>query len=218
MAITSGDITNFAQIMIWVVNIIYFTALIPQIWLNYKLRSTNGLSDYMILGYMAGYIAQMYYNFCLDLPSGYKVIVPFALFGVLIMTFQRIYYHKHKGSSDLFFLSATIACWVISILAIPFAFKYPKETGYVCGWITTCIWSTYQIPQAVKIYKNKSVTGLSLPFTLLLGLGILTETISGFILNLPMPTIFNNLRSITSYIIFLAIYFYYRNYDLKKRN
>lgn len=214
MQITPAHLNTIAEVTIWIVNIIYSAALIPQVILNYKLKSTKGLSDFMILGYMSGYIAQIYYNFCIGLPAGYKVVAPFALASVLIMVFQRIYYHKKEP--DLYFISFCMGWWVLSILAIPFAFKAPQMTGYICGWITTFIWSTYQIPQAYKIYKNKSVRGLSLPFTLLLGLGILIETISGFILHLPMPTIFNNLRSITAYILFIGLYFYYRAMDMKK--
>lgn len=212
MSITPDSINSFAQITIWIVNLLYFLAILPQIWLNYKLKSTKGLSDFMLLGYMLGYGSQVYYNFCLGLPNGYKVMAPFGLFGVLIMIFQRIYYHK--TDLDLVFLTCAITIWCIFILGIPIAFIYPIITGHIAGWITTVAWSVYQIPQAFKIYQQKSVKGLSLPFILILGLGILIETISGFILHLPMPTIFNNIRSISAYVIFLGIYFYY----MKKNN
>ena len=43
------------EIIPWIVNICYVGALIPQIFLNYKVKSTRGLSDLYLLGYLNGY-------------------------------------------------------------------------------------------------------------------------------------------------------------------
>ena len=77
--------TLFSQVLVWVLCGIYFGAIFPQIFLNYKLKSTAGLSNLMLLFFFVGYISEAYYVICLHLPIGYRFFVPLGLVAVMVM-------------------------------------------------------------------------------------------------------------------------------------
>ena len=60
------------QLSVWGALSFYFIALVPQIILNYRLKSADGLSDLYLWAFFNGYVAEVFYVFfvCL-LPTGY---------------------------------------------------------------------------------------------------------------------------------------------------
>jgi len=125
------DVTCWAYVVVWGVNIIYCVGLFPQIKLNYDLKSTKGLSDLMIVEYTIAYLSYVLYIFCLNLPLGYKVLVPAALATATIILLQRFYYHG-INSTPLFFYAITMVS-IITVITIPFAWFYPNRTGHISG-------------------------------------------------------------------------------------
>ena len=77
----------FAKNIVWIAHALFCIALVPQILLNYKLKTTKGLSDLLIIGYLNGYISYVYYSYLFNLPLAYKVMVPLAMFLMLIIAF-----------------------------------------------------------------------------------------------------------------------------------
>ncbi|MCF7799711.1 PQ-loop repeat-containing protein [Candidatus Babeliales bacterium] len=195
-------LSNFAVFATWIAQILFFVGLIPQILLNYKLKSTSGLSELLLVGYLNGYIAYLYYTFCCNLPAAYKTIIPIATIAMLIMVFQRFYYVQKLDKKSYKILFFYFLNFLFAISVLPLAMNYKNIVGSFLGWIMAFIWATYQIPQIFKIFKNKTTFGYSFLLVSLIGIGDLVELTGALILNLPMPTILNALRGFLIYLIF----------------
>ena len=72
------------------------------------------------------------------------------------------------------------------------------------------IWATYQIPQVVKVFLEKSVHGFSFSLVSLVAFGDAIELIVALLLGLPAPTLFNDFRGILIYVIFSLQFWYYK--------
>ncbi|MFA5075115.1 MAG: PQ-loop repeat-containing protein [Candidatus Babeliales bacterium] len=203
-------LSNFAVLATWTAQILFFVGLIPQILLNYKLKSTQGLSELLLIGYLNGYIAYLYYTFCCNLPAAYKTIIPIATVAMLIMVFQRFYYVKEFDKKIYKILLIYILNFLFTISLLPFAINYKTIIGTSLGWIMAFIWATYQIPQIFKIFKEKTTFGYSFLLVSLIGVGDFVELLGALILNLPMPTILNALRGFLIYLIFCLQFWIYK--------
>ena len=199
-----------AQSIIWIAHSLFCAALLPQIWLNYKLKSTKGLSDLLLIGYLNGYISYLYYSYLLDFPLAYKVMVPFAMFLTLIIAFQRFLYASYAEKKDSYLLAFYILNIAIAIAIVPLVLRYQVVFGYFFGWSMMLIWATYQIPQVWKVFVDKSVYGFSFALVSLIAFGDLIEFIVALILGLPVPTLLNDFRGILIYIIFLFQFWHYK--------
>ena len=190
----------------WLVNVLYFFGLMPQIYLNHKLKSVSGMSDFMLFGIFSGYATSIFYVFCLNLPGSYKVFFPLGFMATGVMVGQRFYYDKECRISlfctYMFFLALCVLC-------IPLSFKYTNWVGHAAGWIAMGIWAVYQLPQAVKMYLERSTRGFSFAFATLMAAGVLTELISATILSLPLQTILSNTRGLLAYVIFCIQFYVY---------
>lgn len=202
-------IHEIAHGAVWLLNGIYFIAILPQIFLNYKLKSTRGLNDTMLFMYLVGYIADTIYAYALDLPFGYKVFVPAGLIATAYMLVQRVTYTTgaipiaFKLWSGLIAMGGAIALFATT--------QYPILMGHVGGWVSTLLFGTYQIPQIIQVYKRKSVHGLSLFFILTLGLGTSLELFASLVLNLPLPSLITGIRGVTIYSLFLLFFYWYKS-------
>ncbi|MFA5075116.1 MAG: PQ-loop repeat-containing protein [Candidatus Babeliales bacterium] len=203
-------VSNFVALAIWVAQILFFIGLIPQILLNYKLKSTKGLSEFLLFGYLNGSITYLYYIFCCNLPLAYKIIMPMVLLAVIIMIFQRFYYSEcfyDKEYKILFF-------YILNILFYIFLIKLFIEYslfGIILGWITALIWATYQFPQVFKIFKDKTIKGFSFSLAFLVGFGNLIEFIAALNLKLPLPTTLNSFRGFLIFLIFCLQFWIYKD-------
>ncbi|MBD3231961.1 hypothetical protein GF322_04880 [Candidatus Dependentiae bacterium] len=200
----------FAKSIVWVSHILFCVALLPQIWVNYKLKSTRGLSDFLIIGYLNGYISYVYYSYLLGLPLAYKVMVPLATFFMLIIAFQRFFYANYTQRKDKYFLAFYVFNLAIAIFLMPIAFRDRLSFGYFFGWTMMLVWATYQIPQVVKVFLDKSVHGFSFSLVSLVAFGDMIELIVAIILKLPVPTLLNDFRGILIYLIFSFQFWRYK--------
>lgn len=202
----------FLHAVAWAVNILFWGGLVPQVILNYRLKTARGLSDVMLWGYFNGYIAYVYYAFCCNLPLAYRVVVPLCFVTMLLMVVQRFVYdgayQKDKKLLVFYILNA-----VAAILILPQAFKQAWFIGSIAGWIEITIWALYQIPQVFKIHVNKSVVGFSFALVTLVGIGDIIELIVAITLRMPLQTIVNDLRGIVIYLIFCVQFWLYNQRD-----
>ena len=83
---------NLAYIFLWVANIIFFVSILPQIFLNYKIKSTKGLSDFFILLCFCSSLSYWCYAFANDLPIVYIIMANLNLAAFLFLIFQKFYY------------------------------------------------------------------------------------------------------------------------------
>lgn len=154
--------TLLANIFTWIAHSLFFLGILPQIVLNYRLKSTNGLSDLLLIGYFNGYVSYLYYTFCLGFPLAYKVILPMATAAVIFMVFQRFLYLDKLTQKDKSLLALYIFNFLFALSLIPLATKYPIYVGHFFGWLMMLIWATYQIPQVFKVFLDRSLVDLTL--------------------------------------------------------
>ncbi|MCK4651161.1 PQ-loop repeat-containing protein [Candidatus Babeliales bacterium] len=194
----------------WFINISYLGALLPQLFLNYKMKTTSGLSDLYILGYFSGYAAHIFYVYGLNFPVVYRIMGPFALLAVALIVFQRFFYRDIQicfGSLKLYFIGL-----LIIITAIFIFLNSPKIVGMCAGWVAMVIWSVYQLPQVFKIYQTKSVKGFSFLLVSMIAVGNLIEFIIAFVLNWPIQSLLIALRGLIIYSIFCVQFWKYSEY------
>lgn len=195
------------NIIPWIVNAAYFFAILPQIILNYKMKTTRGLSDLYVLGYFNGYVANLLYVYCLDFPIAYRIVGPFSLIAVIFIIFQRFFYKDLKVKSKKFRLY--FSDFLLVVLFIPFVIKDPRFAGHVAGWASVIIWCTYQIPQIITIYKRKSVENFSFILVTAIGIGNLLEFLMASFLNYPLQSILIAIRGMIVYVIFCFQFWFY---------
>ncbi len=195
---------------VWIVNIIYCVGIVPQILLNYRLKSVRGLSDLMLMGYVVGYITYCYHIFLSDknFPMAYKIMGPLSLLMVMVIVFQSFYYNEYKRR--LWRMGGYVLTFALGILLLPFALLYPDWIAYLCGWTYFSIWLVYMLPQGVKIYMEKSVEGFSFIFVTVMSLGVFLELVSALFLGLSLPVILNALRGLAAYVIFCIFFYVYK--------
>ena len=194
---------------IWIFHIMAATGILPQILLNYKLKSTAGLSNTYISIYISGYVFHLLYVFCLDLPIAYKVMGPLLFFLVLVLVFQRFIYNKDKAKNH----PVKLYCmnfFIISFL-IALAINFPIKIGHLAGWISVAIWTIYQLPQVFKIYSKKSVVGFSFAAVSCGGFQNFLELAATLALGLPLQSLFVALRGIIFFAIFCFQFWIYKN-------
>ncbi len=204
MILTQNMIANAA---LWIVHIIAVVGILPQIILNYKVKSTSGLSNIYILIYLFGSVIELFYVFCLDLPIAYKIMGPISLLLVLTLTLQCFIYNEYKFVRR----SMRLYCanFFIIFLLIVLAINFPYQIGHVAGWIALVIWTIYQLPQVYKIYSKKSVEGFSFVTILFGGFQNLLGLIAILALGVPLQSVFAALRGLIFFAVFCFMFWIY---------
>lgn len=201
---------NFNLLFPWIAQVIFFFSILPQIRLNFKLKSTKGVSDFLLSGLFYAYTLYIFYAYCLDLPLAHKVMVPLSWSLALIMIFQRFYYSDKKDFGFKFLLLLSV---IFFILLIPIALRHSYIIGHLAGWIMIIIWATYQLPQLFKNYSLRSVHGLSFSLLSITAFGDFTEFLVALYLGLPSQTYLSNFRGLLVYLIFVFQFFKFRTVD-----
>ncbi|MCK4651209.1 PQ-loop repeat-containing protein [Candidatus Babeliales bacterium] len=204
MILTQNMIANVA---LWVVHIIAVAGILPQIFLNYKVKSTYGLSNIYILIYLFGNVTQLFYVFCLDLPIAYKIMSPLSLLLVLALVIQCFIYNKQKFECCSIRLYSVN--FFILFLLIVLAINFPHKIGHLAGWISLVVWIVYQLPQVYKIYSKKSVEGFSFVTILFMGFQNLLGLIAILALGIPLQSVFAALRGLIFVVIFCFQFWIY---------
>ncbi|MCB9493749.1 MAG: PQ-loop repeat-containing protein [Epsilonproteobacteria bacterium] len=190
-------ITNYC---IWICWAFYVACFFPQITTNLKLRSAAGLCDFFLLGLFNGYWTTLYFVFGCGLPTAYKVFVPLGLLAITTMIAQRLYFDWAAIESSkrrLYGLS-----FLCPILFLPAMYQSPYQWGMIIGWVNVIVASVNQIPQVVKIFRTRSVSGFSLGFVLITGIAACIELSTALFLELPVQSMLCGLRGIAVCLIF----------------
>ena len=182
--------------------------IIPQIILNYKSKSIDGLSKIFLFIYLIGYSISLLYVYGLNLPIIYKIATPVSFLLVLILVFQRFLYSKNKIRLHSVF--AYSAFFLLFFLLIILTVYFPKKIGNLAGWVSFIIWFVYLLPQMFRIYLKKSVEGFSFLFVFSGVIASSLELIVVLVLGLPIQSIFINVRGIVFFSIFCLQFWMYR--------
>ena len=193
----------------WVATSVYFFALIPQIFLNYELRSTSGLSDYMLLLYFSAYATDSIYAHFLNLPISYRTMIPGAFMAVMVIVLQRLYYAPAHGSKKFI----QVLCFIASVIGfILFIGLYDRTiAGWFAGWVSMVSFAVAYLPQLVHVHMVRSVHGVSPVFISMLGIACTIEVVAAFLLGLPFLTLVDCVRGMFVSIVILIQFCMYQN-------
>ena len=196
---------SWLDLSMWASMTFYFVCFIPQIITNFQRKSGSGVSEFLLLLYLNSYLFLMFYIFGLSLPLAYRILVPLQGLATLVLILQRLYYEP---------VLRLIAMYAANIIAaacvIPLAIKNPIEIGSLFGWLAFAVILVNQLPQAIKVYREKSVAGFSFLFVAFTGLAAIIETAAAFAAPLPAQTQCIALRGVLMFVIFCWQFVLYR--------
>jgi len=190
----------------WIPFTIYYFSGIPQILLNYRNRSTSGLSYRMVFFDYTGNFSTTIYTFLLALPFACRVMEPLCMLNIGILVFQCFHYCR-DASARRFLVASYVMLHTVAGLMLVVAWWYPTAIGAAMGWISVGVQLFTHLPQVLKNHARKSVKGLSFGYISLFGFAGFMEMVIAYILGLPIQNLFNGLRAVTYYCI-LCVQFY----------
>ena len=177
--------------------LIWMYAQLPQIYLNYKNKSVEGLSFIFLCFLLTGDIC----NFIgVIITNGLATQIITSTFFICVDSFcvlQYIWYQwirpKFVKSPDASILTISeteinsnltplLASSVIALISID-PYKPPYIYGTIVGWISAAIYMSSRTPQILHNCKRKRTDGLSFQFFISAFLGNSTYAISIFLKN-----------------------------------
>ena len=196
--------TDIAHLILWVTLTLFVSANIPQVLKNYRLRSTKGLSFYMLYLFHTGATLYLPYSYFLNLPLAFKILLPFQVTFLTIMVGQSYYY-----TSSPHYRSRVLWAHGLTFLAILSLITYgilisPYYAGHTAGWIALFCLGSWQIPQMVKMWRARSTKGYSLGSVVISFIAASSGLTASLILGLPPQNILNSGRN----IVFRLVQFY----------
>lgn len=79
-------------VLLWTCLMFYSGCFLPQIWTNYRIKSTSGMSDGFIWCYFTAYLLTVLYVGLQPFPYPYRIMVPIETSLTTVLLLQRFYY------------------------------------------------------------------------------------------------------------------------------
>ncbi|MGD1997427.1 MAG: PQ-loop repeat-containing protein [Candidatus Dependentiae bacterium] len=196
------DLQTIMRGLLWVAYVLYVFCFVPQVLTNIERKSTAGVSNATIFIYFYGYLIEVLYAYFLGLPLALRVMIPVGAGVAGTLVLQRFYYDPDpwlRFRAAIIYATALMAVLLLAVLGV----WYPWVTGHLAGWVGTIMWFIYQIPQAWKVYKTKSVEGFNFFFIIIAIVGAVIEIIAGILIPLPPQAVFNGSRGLLFCCIFI---------------
>jgi hypothetical protein len=193
------------EILVLINRLLYCAALIPLVVKNYQLKTSRGLSDYLVWFLFNGYIALTTFSFCLGLPIAYGAISFLQLCIAGFIVGQRFWYDKFDNHNFL------VRVYVINVLIcgmlIPVAITWPYQIGHLMGWVALICFVSKGIPQIIKVQRAQSVYGFTYWFSAILAIAAVLELRLVFVYNLPLQMVATASWSLIAFFIFTAQFY-----------
>lgn len=192
---------------------VYFIWFLPQIRVNFKRRSTEGLSMFMHGLLCIGYIADLMYGFGRHMPWQYRMVTCSGLASLAVQHYQFGRFGLHKNTEKISYIFISVACLIL----LGYAFynldltRRSKNFYDIAGVISNASWFCYVIPQIIKNYKNKSVEGLSLSFVLFSIILSVCDAVSAWTLGWDYPSKIGAPLTLIKKSVLLMQMKYYKN-------
>ena len=200
-------VLSFSMILIWVSLLLYSGSFIPQIVVNYQIKSARGISDMFIWCYCTGYLLMLLYVFLQPFAYPYRIMVPIETGFMMVLLGQRLYYDGLKKSPG--FNLAIIASFVAIFGMLYFVPVHQQLVANIAGWISFMAFAINPVPQLIKIFRTKTTFGFSFWFASLTAAAQVFELVGGVIECVPIPTLAMAVRGLIVYVfywIFFAKY------------
>lgn len=172
---------------------LYVIWFLPQLWLNFQRKNTDGLSLWMHGLLFLGYSADFLYGFGRHMPWQYRVVTVTGLLCLSVEHFQFMRFGLYDRLSRLTFLFFTTLILLLVAYAFSnvFFFAHQKKYYDVAGFVSNACWATYLFPQMIKNFRLRSTNGLSIGFVEIAVLLSLLDLTSAIVLKWDLPSLIN---------------------------
>ncbi|MCX7125564.1 MAG: PQ-loop repeat-containing protein [Gammaproteobacteria bacterium] len=205
------------EITLSISTVVYFIWFLPQIWLNFKRKSTKGLSLWMHGLLLLGYCADLLYGFGREMQWQYRMVTITGLFFLLIQHYQFWRYslndnkRTRKATHINFILLSSMVLILLFYAVFNFTVDHHSKQYYdIAGFISDICWMTYLFPQIIKNYLAKSVVGLSVGFVVIDIILSCLDMTSTFALHWDWPSVVSAFITLFKKGILVSQIVYYR--------
>ena len=189
---------------------IYLVWLLPQLILNFKRQTTQGLSLSLHALLFTGYLSDLLYGFGCHMQWQYRIVTLIGLSCLIVQHLQFRYYGlaaNEKFGYLLFNIGIIIGS--LTILIILIHFKSNRLLFDSAGLIANFCWFSYAFPQIIKNYRQQSTVALSLIFIILGIISNICDTVSAWSLDWDYPSKIGAPISLVENLILLIQIRYY---------
>lgn len=189
----------------------YFIWFLPQLWLNFKRKDTEGLSYWMHGLLFLGYSADLMYGFGRDMQWQYRLVTIIGLVSLVIQHYQVGRYGLHSRAERLNYLFMSFLILGFLMFSIDnIVLKHHGKRYYdISGAVSSFCWVVYMLPQIIKNYLRKSTEGLSLYFVIFSMLITGCDLTSAIALNWDWPSLMGAPITLLKKGVLLFQCFYY---------
>lgn len=190
----------------------YIIWFLPQLWLNFKRKDTEGLSYWMHGLLFVGYSCDLMYGFGVHMQWQYRFSTIWGLACLCIQHFQIGRYGLHRRTEKWTYIAiSTIVTLVILLAFMTLRFTHESKGFYNwMGMLSNLCWLTYFLPQIIRNYIHKSTQGLSVWFVIVSILMSVCDVTSALMLNWDWPSLVGVPIDLTKKGIVLFQLYYYR--------
>ena len=201
VACTIGNAAGYVSSTIWL------CVLLPQLYLNYKRKSTLGLSLLWALANFTASFINLFFVFRLGLPLFSKVMAVYMPVVESLLLGQFVCYGT-APYSHCFWITWTLACLIWLFTALLSLFVPASVTKL--EWVAIALWSIELFPQLFLNFRRSSTSGQATLSVMLSFVGKTTDFLAAYLLDMPLQTaILAYFSSTTAYLNILQ-FFYYR--------
>ncbi len=204
---------TIGEITLSISTVIYLFWFVPQLWMNYQRKSTEGLSLWMHGLLFLGYSADLLYGFGRDMQWQYRMVTIIGLIFLFLQHIQFARYSDHTKAEKINFILLTmLIIAVFSYAVLNFTWLHHGKKYYdIAGFISDLCWMTYVFPQIVKNFYQKSTKGLSIGFVAISIVLSCLDLTSTFALHWDWPSILSECITLFKKSILVFQIFYYRD-------
>lgn len=199
------------EITLSISSIVYFIWFLPQIVLNFKRKSTEGLSLWMHGLLLLGYSADLLYGFGRHMQWQYRAVTVVGLICLFVQHYQFARYGlKTKIARDNFIFLSMLVSIVFSYAILNFTLLHHGKKYYdAAGLVSDLCWMTYVLPQIIKNFVRKSTAGLSVGFVIISLILSGLDITSTFALHWDWPSVVSECVTLLkkSILVFQIIYY-----------
>ena len=199
------------EITLSISSAIYFVWFLPQLWMNFKRKHTDGLSLWMHGLLLLGYSADLLYGFGRHMQWQYRMV---TIVGLICLFVQHFQFGRYGVKTKAFILNylflSLLTIIVFSYAILNFTLLHHHKNYYdTAGFVSDVCWMTYLLPQIIKNFRQKSTKGLSTWFIILSIVLSLLDITSTFALHWDWPSILSECITLVkkSILIFQVVYY-----------
>lgn len=200
------------EITLSISSFFYLLWFVPQIRLNLRRKSTEGLSFWLHGLLFVGYGCDLIYGFGLHMQWQYRCI---TLSGLVSLSIQHMQFARYdflqSAKHKLQFVLVTVLIVILLVVAIAILLGAKHSTSFynAAGMTMSVCCMIYMLPQIIKNSQRRSTIGLSTSFVLISILMGSFDLMSALLLNWNWPSVVGPIMGLTGKLILIAQIIYY---------